>query len=107
MWEIIEPVTKYLFMLFALQSILPNRFNRAAETAGTFLYGVTVMVINYEAAFPHAVLLLYISDAAAFYSAFVGGCLYEGQPEAGFAIYLFLYQFYSLYSCVLGEHHEL
>ena len=45
MWEIIEPVTKYLFMLFALQSILPNRFNRAAETAGTFLYGVTVMVI--------------------------------------------------------------
>ena len=105
MWEIIEPVTKYLFMLFALQSILPNRFN--GRNLFVWSHGYGNHQPNYEAAFPHAVLLLYISDAAAFYSAFVGGCLYEGQPEAGFAVYLFLYQFYSLYSCVLGEHHEL
>ena len=43
MWYLIEPVIKYLFLLFALRSVLPSQVKKKKEIAGTLFYGTVVM----------------------------------------------------------------
>ncbi|MCD7964933.1 MAG: hypothetical protein LUG90_04075 [Clostridiaceae bacterium] len=44
MWNSVEPVIKYIYLLFALKSILTNKRDRnKMEVVGLFLYGIVVM----------------------------------------------------------------
>lgn len=48
MWIRIEPIVKYLFLLFMLKSLLLNRYKNISMIVLTLFYGTVVMVLIYK-----------------------------------------------------------